>query len=117
VQILTKVANFDALMKKIKTYSSKKTVYNALCQHFIKARAPNPGLEPFLSPSKIVKRLKPSSPEPRMRSTTSPIPHFAGSWLPATERERERSTECTSQKEENANEAISLIRVIEVFEA
>jgi hypothetical protein len=74
VQILTKVANFDALMKKIKTYSSKKTVYNALCQHFLKARAPNQGLEPFLSPSKIAKRLEPSSPEPRIRSTTTPDP-------------------------------------------
>jgi hypothetical protein len=71
VQILTKVAYCDALMKKIKTYSSKKTVYNALCHHFLKARAPDQGLESFLSPSKIVKRLEPSSPEPRIRSTTS----------------------------------------------
>jgi hypothetical protein len=28
------------------------------------------GLEPFLSPAKINKRLEPSSPEPRIRSTT-----------------------------------------------
>jgi hypothetical protein len=70
VEILTKVANFDANMKKIKTYSSKKTVYNALCQHFLKAQAPDQGIEPFLSPSKIAKRLEPSSPEPRIRSTT-----------------------------------------------
>jgi hypothetical protein len=76
VQILTKVANFDALMKKIKTYSSKKTVYNALCQHFIKARAPDQGLEPFLSPSKIAQRLEPSCPEPRIRSTTTDHPHI-----------------------------------------
>jgi hypothetical protein len=37
-------------------------VYNALCQHFLKARAPDQGLEPFLSPSKIVKKLEHSSP-------------------------------------------------------
>jgi hypothetical protein len=60
-------------MKKIKTYSSKKTVYNALCQHFLKARAPDQGLEPFLAPSKIAKRLEPSSPEPRIRCTTSTV--------------------------------------------
>jgi hypothetical protein len=37
-------------------------VYNALCKHFLKARAPDQGLEPFLSPLKIAKRLEPSSP-------------------------------------------------------
>jgi hypothetical protein len=46
-------------------------VYNALCQHFLKARAHDQGLEPFLSLSKIAKRLEPSSPEPRIRSTTT----------------------------------------------
>jgi hypothetical protein len=46
-------------------------VYNALCQHFLKARAHDQGLEPFLSLSKITKRLEPSSPEPRIRSTTT----------------------------------------------
>jgi hypothetical protein len=53
-------------------------VYNALCPHFLKARAPDLGLEPFLSPSKIAKRLEPSSPEPRIRSTTSS--RFVGGW-------------------------------------
>jgi hypothetical protein len=37
---------------------------------FLKARAHDHGLEPFLSLSKIAKRLEPSSPEPRIRSTT-----------------------------------------------
>jgi hypothetical protein len=48
-------------------------VYNVLCQQFSKARAPDQGLEPFLSLSKIAKWLEPSSPEPRIRSTTTEI--------------------------------------------
>jgi hypothetical protein len=48
----------------------QKIIYNVLCQHFLKIRAPDLGLEPFISPSKIVKTLELSSPEPRIRSTT-----------------------------------------------
>jgi hypothetical protein len=69
-----KVANFWALIKQNKNLFSQKIVSYALCQHFLKARAPDQGLEPFLSPSKIAKRLEPSSPEPRIRSTTRCLP-------------------------------------------
>jgi hypothetical protein len=58
-------------MKKNQNLFFQKTVYNALCQHFLKARAPDQGFEPFLSPSKIAKRLEPSSPEPRIPFTTN----------------------------------------------
>jgi hypothetical protein len=75
VHILTKVTNFDGLMKKIQNLFFQKTVYNALCQHFLKARAPDQGLKPFLSPSKIAKRLEPSSPgfDPLLASADSSV--------------------------------------------
>jgi hypothetical protein len=50
-----------------------KIVYNAFCQNFLKARAHDQGLKPFLSLSKIAKRLEPSSSEPRIRSTTRSV--------------------------------------------
>jgi hypothetical protein len=71
MHIYTKVANFAPLFLTFSKLILPKIVYNAVCQHFLKARAHDHGLEPFLSLSKIAKRLEPSIPDPRIRSTTS----------------------------------------------
>jgi hypothetical protein len=56
---LYKSGKFCSSYLTFSTLILQKIVYNAQCQHFLKARAPNQGLEPFLSLSKITKRLEP----------------------------------------------------------